>query len=170
MLFSYGTFETFMPLYAVRSGLSAYEVGLCLSSQVITLALAKPLMGRFSDRHGRRAQIAAGAIAAALAIAGFSKAASLPSLLALSVLFGFCLSVVMSATAAMIADLSPRAAQGSAMGLLGSVMDVGHTSGPLVAGMCAAAFGFGAAFQAAGAVLACAAAIFGLRSLRKPPA
>ena len=142
------------------------EVGLCLSSQVITLALAKPLMGRFSDRHGRRAQIAAGAAAASLAIAGFSMAGSLPAFIALSVGFGFCLSVVMSATAALVAELSPRDAYGSSMGLLGSVMDIGHTAGPIVAGLCAAALGYGAAFKAAGVVVLCFALIFGFSSAR----
>ncbi|HMK56095.1 MAG TPA: MFS transporter, partial [Dissulfurispiraceae bacterium] len=72
ILFAYGTFETFLPLYSIEAGLSAYEVGMFLSSQVITLALTKPVMGKFSDRHGRRPQILFGALAGAVCIGGFS--------------------------------------------------------------------------------------------------
>ncbi len=70
VLFAYGTFETFLPIYSIKIGLSAYEVGIFLSAQVITLALTKPIMGRFSDRHGRKPQILAGALMGALCIGG----------------------------------------------------------------------------------------------------
>ena len=62
ILFAYGTFETFLPLYSLKIGLSAYEVGIFLSLQVITLAIMKPVMGKFSDRHGRETQIFFGAL------------------------------------------------------------------------------------------------------------
>lgn len=57
ILFAYRTFETFLPLYCLEQRLSAYEVGFLLSSQVINLALTKPIMGRFSDLHGKEQQI-----------------------------------------------------------------------------------------------------------------
>ncbi|MCK7504946.1 MAG: MFS transporter [Desulfobacterales bacterium] len=160
ILFAYGTFETFLPLYAVRNGISAYEVGLFLSSQVITLALTKPVMGGFSDRHGRRPQIVAGAVVGACCIGSFSLFTSFFPLLALSVLFGLSLSVVTSATSAFIADQSGRESHGSAMGMLGSIMDIGHTTGPFVSGMVAGYLGFAASFLGAALVLAIASAVF----------
>jgi len=51
ILFAYGTFETFLPLYAKEQGISAYGIGIFFSSQVLTLAITKPIMGRFSDQH-----------------------------------------------------------------------------------------------------------------------
>ncbi|MGE5237972.1 MAG: MFS transporter, partial [Chloroflexota bacterium] len=160
ILFAYGTFETFLPLYAREAGLTAYEVGVCLSAQVITLALTKPQMGRLSDRHGRQPQIAAGAFIGALCIGTFAFFNSFPALLLLSVLFGLSLSVVSSATSAFIADLSERRAHGSAMGILGSVMDIGHTTGPLVSGFVAARLGIGASFLGAALVVAGVGVIF----------
>jgi len=153
ILFAYGTFETFLPLYVIRSGHSAYEVGIILSSQVITLALTKPFMGRFSDKHGRRPQIIAGALAGAACMVGVSLSSDLVPLILLSVLFGLSISIVTSATSAYVADLSCREGVGSAMGILGSIMDTGHTTGPLVSGFIAASFGFGKAFVGASIVL-----------------
>lgn len=153
ILFAYGTFETFLPLYSIKSGISAYEVGIFLSSQVITLALTKPLMGRFSDRHGRQPQIFFGALIGALCIGSFSFFRTFLPLLMLSITFGLSLSIVTSATSAFIADLSKRETHGSAMGILGSIMDIGHTTGPLVSGFIAAFFGFEKVFVGASVVL-----------------
>lgn len=160
ILFAYGTFETFLPLHAMNTGESAFSVGIFLSSQVITLALTKPFMGRFSDRHGRTAQIIAGAGVGAVCIASFGLFRGFLPFLLLSILFGISVSVVTSATAAFIADLSRQENLGSAMGILGSVMDTGHTTGPLIAGILAASWGFRASFIGASVVLAGAAVLF----------
>jgi MFS family permease len=160
ILFAYGIFETFLPAHALTAGLNPYQIGICLSSQVITIAVAKPVMGRFSDRHDRPHQIFFGALAAGASIALFALAASFISLLAASVLLGLTISVVTSASAAHIADLSHESAQGSSMGILGSIMDMGHTLGPLFGGVLAACFGLQASFLGACAVLAAASLIF----------
>lgn len=160
ILFAYGTFETFLPLYSIKAGLTAYEVGIFLSAQVITLALTKPIMGRFSDRHGRKPQIFIGVIIGAICIGSFSLFKSFIPLIALSILFGLSLSIVTSATSAFIADLSKRETHGSAMGVLGSIMDIGHTTGPLISGIVAAYFGYEKAFTGASLVLIIAASIF----------
>ncbi|HME45141.1 MAG TPA: MFS transporter [Syntrophorhabdales bacterium] len=159
ILFAYGTFETFLPLYALKLGLNAYEIGICLSAQVISLALTKPIMGRFSDRHGRPPQIFAGALLASASIGGFALLRSFIPFLVLSLTFGICMSTLTSATSAFIADLS-RTARGSAMGILGSIMDIGHTTGPLVAGAVAGSLGYPFSFVTASAVLVGAALLF----------
>ncbi|RJR21307.1 MAG: MFS transporter [Nitrospiraceae bacterium] len=160
ILFAYGTFETFIPLYSIKAGLTAYEVGILISAQVITLALTKPVMGRFSDRHGRKPQITTGALTGAACIWSIQYFGSFVPLLALSILFGLSLSIVTSATSALIADLSSREAHGSAMGILGSIMDIGHTTGPIVSGIIASVYGYGRAFGAAALLLAVSAVIF----------
>ncbi|OGQ97402.1 MAG: hypothetical protein A2521_08350 [Deltaproteobacteria bacterium RIFOXYD12_FULL_57_12] len=154
ILFAYGTFETFLPLYAVNNGLTAAQVGIFLSGQIIVLALTKPIMGKFSDAHGRRPQIIAGGLLGALCIGGFSLAHSFFPMLCLSIAFGLSLSIVTSATSAYIADLSGKEARGSAMGLLGSIMDIGHTTGPLLMGFVASSFGYAQSFLGAAIVLA----------------
>lgn len=167
ILFAYGTFETFLPLYSINAGLSAYEIGILLSAQIITLALAKPVMGRFSDRHGRQPQIFSGAIIGAICIGSFAFFKTFSLLLILSVLFGLSLSIVTSATSAFIADLSRKETHGSAMGILGSIMDIGHTTGPLFSGIAAYYFGYGMSFAGAALVLMTAAIVFRLSVMRQ---
>ena len=168
ILFAYGTFETFLPLYAIKTGLTAYEIGIFLSAQVITLALTKPVMGKFSDKHGRKPQIIVGSFIGAFSIAGLSLASGFFPLMGVSILFGLSQSIVTSATAAYIADLSKGESRGSAMGLLGSVMDIGHTMGPLVSGVIATWLGFGMSFIGAGIILGLGALIFLILVSRSP--
>jgi len=160
ILFAYGTFETFLPLYSKSIGLTAYEIGILLSAQIITLALTKPLMGRFSDKHGRKPQILFGTIMGSFCIGSFFFFKAFIALLAISILFGLCLSIVTSATSAFIADLSKQSTRGSAMGTLGSIMDIGHTAGPIIAGMIASQFGIGYSFLGASLMLIAMATLF----------
>ena len=169
ILFAYGTFETFLPIYSIKIGLNAYEVGVFLSAQVITLALTKPILGRFSDRHGRKPQILAGALMGALCIGSLSIFKSFFPLLLLSILFGLSLSIVTSATSALVADFSRKETYGSAMGILGSIMDIGHTTGPLVSGIVAKYLGFTLSFIIASIILTTVALVFwaGVKSPHK---
>jgi MFS family permease len=160
VLFMYGTIEVFLPLYGLKQGIGAFEIGTCLSAQVITLAATKPIMGRMSDRHGRPGQIVWGAALGAAAVAALSFTTSFVPILFISVAIGLSLSIVTSATSAAVADVSRRELRGSAMGVFGTIMDFGHSSGPLVSGMIAAHLTYGAAFIAAALVVVAALTAF----------
>jgi MFS transporter, DHA1 family, multidrug resistance protein len=160
VLFMYGTIEVFLPLYGLRLGLGAFEIGICLSAQVITLAATKPIMGRMSDKRGRSGQIVWGAVLGATAVAVLAVTGSFIAILLISVLIGLSLSIVTSATSAAVADVSRCEMRGSAMGVFGTIMDLGHSSGPLVSGLLAAQLGYGAAFVGAAIVVAAALIVF----------
>ena len=160
ILFSYGIFETFLPIRGIDHGLSPWQVGLCISSQVLTIAMSKPVLGSFSDRHGRPPQIVAGALFAAICMILLAFATTFWQLMMVSVLLGLAISVVTSASAAYIADLSEKGTHGSAMGALGSVMDIGHTTGPIVAGALAVSHGLTVSFISGGVMLAISALYF----------
>jgi MFS family permease len=52
---SLGALEAFLPIYAVKIvGLSAFQAGLLWGVQVVATIASKPIMGRLSDRYGRR--------------------------------------------------------------------------------------------------------------------
>lgn len=167
VFFAFGTFETFLPLYALKAGLSVYEVGIFLSLPVIALALTRPMMGRLSDKYGRKPQIFAGAILVALSMATLSFFTSFIALLALSILLGLSLSIVLSATSAFIADLSSEKARGSALGFLGTVMDIGHATGPVISGIVASYFSFKESFIFSSLILVFATVAFWIGVIRK---
>ena len=167
VLFMYGTIEVFLPLYALSIGIGTFEIGACLSTQVITLAATKPVMGKFSDQHGRSGQIVWGSLLGVVAATIMAYFSSFIGILSLSVLIGLSLSIVTSATSAAVADISRCDMRGSAMGIFGTIMDVGHSAGPLVSGVVAAYLGYQAAFVGAAIVLAVSMVVFSLTAFNK---
>ena len=157
---AYGTMEVFLPLYALKIGLSPYEIGLLLGLKVVALTLTKPVMGRFSDRHGRRAQIVVGLLigAAGLTLVPFCQ--SFWALLPISLAFGLSMATVTASTAALVSDLAKAGSYGAALGTMSTIMDIGHASGPIVSGLLIGAYGYGIGFPAIGIVLALVSLLF----------
>ncbi|MGI5837894.1 MAG: MFS transporter [Chloroflexota bacterium] len=154
--FSYGALEVFLPLYAiffVQPALSTVEVGTIFLAQILTTALTKPVMGRMSDRAGRRPAIALGLILSGVSMALFVTTGSFLLLLAVGMLYGLGLSVVTSATSAYVSELARAGQYGSALGVLSTIMDVGHSTGPIVAGLLVVSLGYRPAFFFVAALL-----------------
>jgi MFS family permease len=158
--FGFGIFETWLPLYLISAGVQEYLIGLLFALQVVAVAVSKPFFGALSDRIGRRAQIVAGILAEGVCIAALALTTTVPTLMAIGVCFGLALSLVTVSTGAYVADLSAREDLGASVGALSSIMDIGHASGPLVAGALIATSGYAAGFLAPAALAAGVAAIF----------
>ncbi|HPS56909.1 MAG TPA: MFS transporter [Spirochaetota bacterium] len=132
--FSFGIFETFTPGYLKNSGYRPEIVGLIFSLQILSIALTKPLFGRVADRIDKRIQIASGLFILGLSVAIIPFVTLFIPVLAVSMLFGLAMSFSTVATSAFVADVAEKEQLGASMGALSSIMDVGHSSGPLVAG------------------------------------
>ena len=129
-----GALMAFLPLYGLSVGLNAGEVGLLFSVQAVTSFLSKPVMGRISDRVGRQPLIVLGLVICAVTFISMPHVSSFAVMLLLSSGFGFGEAVVSSSSAALVADSSEFKRLGAGMGMQGTVMDIGHASGPLLAG------------------------------------
>jgi MFS family permease len=157
--FAFGAVETFLPLYAVGVGLNPFQIGTLFGAQIITTTLVKPLMGRASDRYGRQPMIAGGLVVGAGAVLFIPAARSYAALLPIGVAFGLALAIVTASTAVLVSELTQARAYGSALGAMSTIMDIGHSSGPVVSGLIIARWGYGAAFRAAGALMLGAAVV-----------
>jgi DHA1 family multidrug resistance protein-like MFS transporter len=71
------------------------------------------------------------------------------------------LATVTASTAALVADLARSQSRGSALGILSSIMDVGHSSGPMVTGVLIGAYSYQVAFRIVGIALIVVSLIFG---------
>lgn len=108
-------------------------------------------------------------LAMAATMFAMGKAGSLNSLGLISLALGLSLSFALAGSLAFIADASSAETHGTAIGLLGSIMDIGHSSGPLVAGMIIAAFGNTAGFFCSGLVVLGAGIFFALNGQGSRP-
>ena len=77
-------------------------------------------------------------------------------------LFGLGLATVTASTSALVADLSRVYSRGGALGVLSSIMDIGHSTGPMAAGILISAYSYQTAFILIGAGLTAASISYGL--------
>jgi len=168
MYVGYGAFLGFFPTYAGGIGLNDAQIGLVMGAQLATTMLAKPLSGRLSDRLGRKPMILAGLGLASAALPLIPRTASLGPLFLLSALFGLGVAIVTPSTTALVADLARGGRMGSAMGVFGTIWDVGEAGGPIVAGVLIAGLGYTPAFGLIAAFMAAVAV--GFATLVRDPA
>jgi MFS transporter, DHA1 family, multidrug resistance protein len=162
---SVGALEAFLPIYAVAiCGFSAFQAGLLWGVQVASTVLSKPIMGKISDRHGRQNLLFWGMFVCAVPFVLIPWFHSFSLLLVLAAIFGLGEAVVTSSSAALVADFCKEDHLGSAMGTFGTIFDVGHASGPLLAGILIGLTGSGSdyrlSFAVVGALLVGAAIAF----------
>jgi MFS family permease len=160
--FAFGCLETFLPIYLNETlGFPTWRIGILFTVQILAATFTKPIMGRLSDRYGRVPMIVSG-----LALGGITTATMLLwsnylVTMALIAIFGLGLATVTASTSALVADLSHSQGRGSALGILSSIMDIGHSSGPMVAGILISTYSYQVAFEIVGAGLVVASLIFG---------
>ncbi|MBA5867242.1 MAG: MFS transporter [Nitrospira sp. CR1.3] len=157
-----GALMAFLPLYGVSAGLNPGEVGLLFTVQALTSFFSKPVMGRVSDRVGRQPLIMLGLVICAGTFVCIPHASMFAVLLLLSAGFGFGEAVVSSSSSALVADSSEFKTLGAGMGMQGTIMDIGHASGPLLAGILIANMSYAGAFAVIGGLQLAAAAMFRL--------
>ena len=159
---AFGAVETFLPIYALDHGIPASHIGAILGAQIATIALTKPIMGRLSDTVGRVPVIAGGLILGSLATAAFALSPHIALLAVAATIFGLSMSIVTASTSALAADATHAAHFGSSLGVLSTIMDIGHSSGPVLAGFLVASLGFPAMWGIVGGALLIASLLFAL--------
>ena len=155
-----GALMAFLPLYGVAAGLNPGEVGLLFTVQAVTSFFSKPIMGRISDRVGRQPLIILGLVICAGTFVCIPHVSMFPVLLLLSAGFGFGEAVVSSSSSALVADSSEFKRLGAGMGMQGTIMDIGHASGPLLAGVLIGHLSYAVAFAIIAGIQLWAAGMF----------
>jgi MFS family permease len=158
----FGAIEAFLTLFAASLGIPAWQIGVILGVQLVGIVFVKPLMGRVSDRVGRKQVIIPGLLVGAASVVLLPFAPSFIGLSVLSLVFGIGFATVTSSTAALVADLTRNGRYGSSMGVLRTVMDVGQSIGPVLTGFMVGVAGYGSAFTLLAAILVLAALVLGL--------
>jgi len=160
--FAFGCLETFLPIYLnEKLGYPAWQIGILFTAQVLAATFTKPIMGRLSDRYGRVPMIVIGLMLGGATTAVMILSPNYVIIIVLMAIFGLGLATVTASTSALVADLSRAQSRGSALGVLSSIMDVGHSSGPMVGGILIGASSYQMAFGIVGISLIVVSIVFG---------
>lgn len=160
MYLGYGAFLGFLPIYAKAVHLNDAEIALVLGSQLAVAMAAKPVAGWSSDRIGRKPVIVAGLLSCAAALPLIFRAESFAALIAVAPLLGLGVAAVTPVTNALVADLVRARRMGAAMGVFGTIWDVGEAAGPILAGFLIGRMAYAPAFDLIAIVIIAATAGF----------
>jgi DHA1 family tetracycline resistance protein-like MFS transporter len=139
-----------LPYYAADFKASSFAVGLLLSANALTQMIGAPLLGRLSDRYGRKPLLllSIGGTVVSFLVLGFAN--SLAVLFLSRILDGF-LGGNVSLAQAYITDSTTRENRAAGLGLIGAAFGVGFIFGPALGGALSAGGDYSLpAFAAAG--------------------
>jgi DHA1 family multidrug resistance protein-like MFS transporter len=167
---AFGAVEAFLPLYAIHVGVDKATVGLLFGVQIGVKTVARPLMGKISDRYGRTRQIFIGLLLTGVTTALFPHTRLAAMLLILSAVFGLGIAIASAATSAFVADLAPENGRGTALGVLSTIMDVGQACGPILLGALLMRASYPAGFTVIAGLVIVAAVLFAIATMEASPA
>jgi len=158
--FIYGVLEAYLPVYLLTKHVEPNLIGLLFSLQVISIALTKPFFGKLADRIDKRIQILVGIVMLMITTVLIYHISHYVLLMGVIILFGLGMSLTTIATSTYIAEHVDAHRQGTALGFLSALMDVGQTGGPFIIGFIVTFVSYQMGFYAAGSVALFSALFF----------
>ncbi|MFQ5871352.1 MAG: MFS transporter [Candidatus Geothermarchaeales archaeon] len=149
-LIGFGIIIPLLPFYAQDLGASPTTLGLLVASFSLMQFIFAPVLGRLSDRFGRRPIILLSLLGSTTGHLIFALADSLP-LLFLSRITAGIAAANLSVAQAYIADTTPPKERARGMGFIGASFGVGFIIGPVIGGSLSV-YGFSAPGFAASAI------------------
>ncbi|NCN03877.1 MAG: TCR/Tet family MFS transporter, partial [Candidatus Pacebacteria bacterium] len=131
---SYGTIIPLLYPYASRFGLNPTGLGFLFASFSLCQFLATPIIGRLSDKYGRRPLLIISLIGTALSLSLFASAQSVVMLFVARMLDGIT-GGNMSVAQAVIADSQKPEDRAKWFALLGASFGFGFLIGPALGGL-----------------------------------
>lgn len=135
-LIGFGIIMPILPYYAQEFGAKGLGFGTLIFAFSGMQFLSTAVLGRLSDRIGRRPIILTTTILNAAGYLLFAFAGSYSLLLLARIISGFAGGNI-SAAQAYIADITPPAQRSRGMGMLGAAFGLGFTLGPAIGGVAA---------------------------------
>ena len=150
-LLGFGLILPLLPFYAETFGASDTVIGLLVASYAAAQLIGAPLLGRLSDRYGRRPVLLLSLIGTLVGFLFLGLAKTLVVLFASRILDGLTGGNI-SVAQAYIADVTDEKSRAKGMGLIGAAFGLGFIFGPVTGGLLSQ-YGYSVpAFVAAGLV------------------
>ncbi len=143
LMISSGMVYSVLPIY-ISDELKAsdFAVGLLFTIGALTGVFTSILIGRISDRFGRKPLILLSQIAFAMVMLTYSFISYYIYAIPIHILEGFAWATIGTVAPAYIADLAGREERGESMGIYNTVWSLGWVVGPILGGFLAEFFGF----------------------------
>jgi DHA1 family multidrug resistance protein-like MFS transporter len=143
-----GILVPLLPIYASNLGATGLELGAIFAGFGISHAIALPIIGRLSDRFGRKVFLSISLSCLVPISLSFIWAQSALHLIIIRCLQGIATTMHLPIAQAYLGDLTPAGEEGRWMGYFSAILLSGLGIGPLFGGLMADLLGMNAAFIA----------------------
>jgi multidrug resistance protein len=133
-LLGFGIVIPFLPMFAAHVGVGASAVGPILAVYSLMQLVCAPLLGRISDRIGRRPVIMLGLLGSSISYVIYGFADSFWTLMLSRAVHGACAATVSTAQA-YVADTTEESERARGMGMIGAAFGLGFVLGPAIGGV-----------------------------------
>ncbi|MEQ8834720.1 MAG: MFS transporter [Miltoncostaeaceae bacterium] len=130
-LIGFGIVLPILPLWAEEFGASPVQIGIITASYAVAQLVSAPVLGRLSDRHGRRPVILASLVGTVVAFLLIGFAQALLVIFLARVLQGVAGASYATAQA-YVADTTTPAQRAHGMGMIGAAFGLGFLLGPAI--------------------------------------
>ena len=141
-----GMVSPLLPVFAEDMGASGIWLGLAFSGFAITQIPLMPLVGRFSDRTGKKFFLWSGLLIFAAAALGYVWSPSYHELVLFRVFSGIGVAMVIPTAFAYVGELAPLGYEARYMALFNMALIAGYGTGPVLGGVVYDGYGMDAAF------------------------
>jgi len=135
-LIGFGIVIPILPLWAEDLGASATVVGMLTAVYSLMQFIFAPILGRLSDRYGRRPVILVSLLGSAISYIIIGLAGSIAVLFIARILSGVA-GASYSTAQAYVADITTKETRARGMGLIGAAFGIGFIIGPGLGGLLA---------------------------------
>ena len=133
-LLGFGIVIPLLPMFATRLGISFVGIGAIMAVYSLAQLVFAPILGRISDRIGRRPVIMLGLLGSSVGYLIYGLAGSFAGLFLSRALHGACAATISTAQA-YIADTTDESNRARGMGMIGAAFGLGFVIGPAIGGL-----------------------------------
>jgi len=145
-----GIIMPILPLYADQLGATGIWIGVVYGGYAISRAIFMPIIGRLSDRRGRKLFISIGLLISSLVSLTYILSNNMPQLITVRLVHGAISGMITPIARAWIGDIAPRGEEGKWMGYFNAAFATGFATGPLLGGVITEYYGMSVAFTLMG--------------------
>ncbi|HXN86890.1 MAG TPA: MFS transporter [Candidatus Binataceae bacterium] len=133
-LLGFGIVIPLLPMFASRLGISFFGIGAIMAIYSLAQFIFAPILGRISDRIGRRPVIMLGLLGSSVGYLIYGFAGSFVGLFLSRAVHGACAATISTAQA-YIADTTDESNRARGMGMIGAAFGLGFVIGPAIGGL-----------------------------------
>ena len=145
-----GIISPLIPLYAENLGATGIWLGIIFASFSASRAIFMPIIGKLSDRNGRKLFLCIGLLIYSLTSLGYIWGNSISQLTLVRLIQGSAAGMIIPIAQAYVGDIAPEGEEGTWMGYFNAAFFTGFGCGPVMGGALTEHFGMTVAFSTMG--------------------